>query len=152
MAYSASWKMLYLPSFLPILSCQSFKIIICCSLNAKKPFSNCYNYLIINSIRYVSRQFVYHLLKHNEPSRIKIGKELRIIFGKHLKKGCELEFSRCFLINFTNTRCEVTFFATHFVISLILYEGSTLINFGFLIKKGFTGFTGLNYFHSYTKF
>ena len=55
----------------------------------------------------------------------------------HLKKGCELEFSRCFLINFTHPKCKVTFFMKHFLISPILYEGSTLINFGFLIKEDF---------------
>ena len=43
-------------------------------------------------------------------------------------------FAHCFLISFTYAKCKVTFFIKHFLISLILYEGSTLINFGFLIK------------------
>ena len=48
-----------------------------------------------------------------------------------------MKFLRCFLINFTYTRCKVTFFMKHFLISPILYEGSTLINFRFLIKETF---------------
>ena len=52
-----------------------------------------------------------------------------------MQKAWKLEFAHCFLINFTYAKCEVTFFIEHFVISPILYEGSTLINFGFQIKE-----------------
>ena len=53
-------------------------------------------------------------------------------------------------MNFTYARCEVTFLIKHFLISSILYEGSTLINFDFLIKEDFwyviptTDFKGSN--------
>ena len=66
------------------------------------------------------------------------------------KKECKLEFSQCFLINFTYARSKVTFFIKHFSILRILYEGSTLINFSFLIKEDFRyvvsilDFTGWN--------
>ena len=45
---------------------------------------------------------------------------------------------------------KLNFFITHFLISPILYEGSTSINFGFFIKEDFwyvvsiLNFTGLN--------
>ena len=53
------------------------------------------------------------------------------------KKGCELEFSRCFHMNFTYARFKVTFFSKHFLISPILCERSTSINFGFFTKEDF---------------
>ena len=63
------------------------------------------------------------------------------------------------LHNFTYAKCKVTFFIKHFLISRILYEGSTLINFGFLIKEDdmwynfrLYRFKPLQYFHLYTKF
>ena len=53
------------------------------------------------------------------------------------QRACKLELAQCFLINFTYAKCKVTFFIKLFLISLILYEGSTLLNFDFLIKKDF---------------
>ena len=44
-------------------------------------------------------------------------------------------FAHCFLISFTYAECIVIFFIKHFLISPILYEGSTLINFSFLINR-----------------
>ena len=59
-----------------------------------------------------------------------------------------LEFAHCSLINLTYAKYKVTFFIMHFFISPILYEGRTLINFGFLIKedliRGFTENSGIS--------
>ena len=72
------------------------------------------------------------------------------IFVILYEKGCELEFARCFLVNFAYARCKISFFTKHFLIVPILYERSTLINFGFLIKEDFwyvvsiLDFTGSN--------
>ena len=65
-----------------------------------------------------------------------------------------------FIFNFTYATCKVTFFIKNFLILPILYEGSTLINLGFLIKKDFIRrfyfrlyrLKSLYYFHSFTKF
>ena len=50
-----------------------------------------------------------------------------------LKIVCELEFTDQFSYAMRN----VKFFINHFLISPIVYEESTLINLGFLIRKDF---------------
>ena len=54
-----------------------------------------------------------------------------------IKRACELEFTHCFLNNFSYAKCKVTCFYQAFLNFINLYEGSTLINFGFLIKEEF---------------
>ena len=58
------------------------------------------------------------------------------------KRARELEFAHCFLINFTYAKLNFLynfFYLTnkpkYFLISPILFEGSTLINLCFLIEK-----------------
>ena len=66
---------------------------------------------------------------------------------KSMRIGIRLH---CFLINFSYAKCKVTFFIKDLLISPILYEEITLINFAFLIKEDFwyvvsiSDFIGLN--------
>ena len=49
----------------------------------------------------------------------------------------------------TYPKCKVTIFIKHFLILPILYEGSTLMNLGFLVKENFCkNFTRLQNFSS----
>ena len=57
------------------------------------------------------------------------------------KTACELEFTHCYVMNFTYATCSYIFYklqvTKHFLTSPILFEGSTLINIGFFTKEHF---------------
>ena len=53
-------------------------------------------------------------------------------------RACKLQFARFSAKHLTHAKCKVTFSIKHFLTSpIILFEGSTLINLGFLMKKEF---------------